>query len=91
VIIATEADRAARIVADALPAIAATLDSVRYEPLTVVHWRAGASTPLPRGFGMLAAPHYSAFNWVTFIVVLVIAKLVVWGAYKISANVGKSV
>lgn len=56
VIIATEAHRAARLVADALPSIAATLDAVHYEPLTGVHWRTPASTPMPRGFGMLAAP-----------------------------------
>jgi len=45
----------------------------------------------PMLFGMLAGPHYGAFNWVTFIVVLVIAKLVVYGSYKLPASVGKSV
>jgi uncharacterized membrane protein len=45
----------------------------------------------PMLFGMLAGPHYGAFNIVTFIVVLVIAKVVVFGFYKLSASVGKSV
>lgn len=45
----------------------------------------------PMLFAMLAGPHYGAFNWMTFIVILVIAKLVVWGFYKLSASVGKSV
>ncbi|MCG3203573.1 MAG: hypothetical protein KCHDKBKB_00243 [Elusimicrobia bacterium] len=45
----------------------------------------------PMLFGMLAAPHYSSFSWITFLAFLVIAKLVVVFAYKISPLVGKSV
>lgn len=45
----------------------------------------------PMLFGMLAAPHYGSFNIVTFILFVVIAKLVIVFAYKISAKVGKSV
>ncbi len=46
----------------------------------------------PMLFGMLAAPHYGSFSLVTFILVLVIAKLVIYGAYKMSASgVGKSI
>lgn len=45
----------------------------------------------PMLFGMLAAPHYGSFNWITFIAFVVIAKLVVVFAYKISPSVGKSV
>ncbi len=45
----------------------------------------------PMLFGMLAAPHYSSFNLLTFIVFLVIAKLVTVAAYKCSPLVGKSV
>ena len=40
-------------------------------------------------FGMLAAPHYGSFNLLTFIVFLVVAKLGIWVAYKISPSVGK--
>lgn len=43
----------------------------------------------PMLFGMLAAPHYSSFNFVTFIVFLVIAKLAIVLAYKLSPSVGK--
>lgn len=45
----------------------------------------------PMLFGMLAAPHYSSFNIVTFILFVVIAKVAVVAAYKISPAVGKSV
>ncbi len=42
----------------------------------------------PMLFGMLAAPHYSSFNWVTFIVVLLVAEGTILGAYKLSPSVG---
>lgn len=45
----------------------------------------------PMLFGMLAAPHYGAANFVTIVVVIVIAEVAVWHAYKISAVVGKPV
>ena len=44
----------------------------------------------PMLFGMLAAPHYSSFNLLTFILFVVIAKLVVVGAYKMSQTAGKT-
>jgi uncharacterized membrane protein len=43
----------------------------------------------PMLFGMLAASHYGSINIVTFIVILVIAKLLIWSLYKISPKVGK--
>ena len=45
----------------------------------------------PMLFGMLAAPHYGSFNLLTFIVFVVVAKLVIVFAYKLSPSVGKSV
>lgn len=43
----------------------------------------------PMLFGMLAAPHYGSFNLLTFIIFIVIAKLAIWVAYKMSAMAGK--
>jgi uncharacterized membrane protein len=43
----------------------------------------------PMLFGMLAAPHYGAFNIVTFIIILVISEAAVMGAYKMSFWAGK--
>ena len=43
----------------------------------------------PMLFGMLAAPHYGAFNLLTFIVILVISEATILSAYKLSLGVGK--
>lgn len=43
----------------------------------------------PMLFGMLAAPHYGAANFMTIVVVIVIAEVAIWHAYKVSAVVGK--
>jgi uncharacterized membrane protein len=45
----------------------------------------------PMLFGMLAAPHYGAFNAVSLIVFIAIAMVAVWASYKLSPQVGKSV
>jgi uncharacterized membrane protein len=45
----------------------------------------------PMLFGMLAANHYSAINWLTWVVALAIGFAAIWWAIKSSSSVGTSV
>jgi protoporphyrinogen/coproporphyrinogen III oxidase len=58
VVIATEADVAARLLERALPAAAEVLREFQYAPLALVQWAEGSAgeSRLPLGFGYLAAP-----------------------------------
>ena len=43
----------------------------------------------PMLFGMLAAPHYGATNFVSIVVVIIIAEAAIWACYKMSLTAGK--
>ncbi len=58
VVLATEADVAAKLLGPALPAAAAVLGRFVYSPVTMVQWaeKQAGDSRLPDGFGYLAAP-----------------------------------
>lgn len=58
VVIATEADVAARLLGRALPAAASVLSEFTYAPMTLLQWaeQVPGDSRLPLGFGYLAAP-----------------------------------
>lgn len=45
----------------------------------------------PMLFGMLAATHYGAVNYLTAVVAVALGLLAIWGSYKAAPQVGKSV
>ncbi|HEY1087530.1 MAG TPA: protoporphyrinogen oxidase, partial [Archangium sp.] len=57
-VIATEADVAAKILRRALPAAAAVLSGFSYAPVTLLQWaeKNAGDSRLPKGFGYLSAP-----------------------------------
>ena len=65
------------------------LPSVRKRALLASRTNTFLSGPML--FGMLAPAHYGAFNWVTFIVVAVLAVIAAWWAIKKSATAGSTV
>ncbi|MFZ5443420.1 MAG: protoporphyrinogen oxidase [Myxococcota bacterium] len=64
VVLATEADVAARLLAAVRPEAAAVLAGFRYAPIALVQWaeRAPGEAKLPAGFGFLAAPAEQLFS-----------------------------
>jgi protoporphyrinogen/coproporphyrinogen III oxidase len=63
VVVATEADVAARLLSCALPAASAVLNEFEYAPMTLVQWaeKTAGESRLPLGFGYLAAPIENLF------------------------------
>lgn len=69
-VMATEADVAARLLAASLPAAAAVLSEFRYAPVTLLQWaeKTPGDSLLPQGFGYLSAPLEGLFAMGTLFV-----------------------
>ena len=69
-VLATEADVAAKLLKDSLPAAAAVLSEFRYAPVSLVQWaeKTPGDSLLPHGFGYLTAPIEGLFAMGTLFV-----------------------